>query len=92
MGFDDRVIRYATSGDVHLAYMLLGDGPVDLVWASPGASNLENFSERIPWRDLARRFGEFSRVIAFDPRGAGLSDPVCAAGVAHPGRADGRRP
>ncbi|HEV3233769.1 MAG TPA: adenylate/guanylate cyclase domain-containing protein [Candidatus Dormibacteraeota bacterium] len=76
MGFDDRVIRYAASGDVQLAYMVQGNAPIDLIWASPGASNLESSDWASPWRDLADRFSAFSRFITFDARGAGLSDPL----------------
>jgi class 3 adenylate cyclase len=74
MRFDDRVIQYAASGDAHLAYMVLGNGPVDLVWYSPGVSNVEFWD--LPFvRELAERLSSFSRLITFDQRGAGLSDP-----------------
>jgi class 3 adenylate cyclase len=72
---DDRVIHYAPSGDAHLAYMVVGEGPVDLVWSSPGISNVEMWD--MPFLvELVERLSSFSRFITFDPRGAGLSDPV----------------
>jgi pimeloyl-ACP methyl ester carboxylesterase len=73
-------VRYARSGDVSIAYAVLGDGPFDLVW-TPGALSHLDFV----WEDevRARFFGAlatFSRLILFDKRGTGLSDRV--AGVA----------
>jgi class 3 adenylate cyclase len=66
--------RYARSGDVHIAYQVLGDGPIDLVHVPPFISNLE-----LQWRDpdqarYFRRLASFSRLIMFDKRGTGLSD------------------
>ena len=68
--------RYAKSGDVHIAYQVLGSGPVDLVLVPGWVSNIECF-----WADPANaRFLEtlasFSRLILFDKRGTGLSDRV----------------
>jgi class 3 adenylate cyclase/pimeloyl-ACP methyl ester carboxylesterase len=69
-------VRYARSGDVNIAYQVLGDGPVDLVLAPGFISNLD-----FEWTDpgLAQfRFSlaSFSRLILFDKRGTGLSDGV----------------
>ncbi|MDQ3645956.1 MAG: alpha/beta hydrolase, partial [Actinomycetota bacterium] len=75
MTLEDRVIQYAPSGDAHLAYMVVGDGPVDLVWSSPGISNVE-FWDLPVLREMLERMSSFSRLITFDQRGAGLSDPV----------------
>lgn len=66
--------RYARSGDVSIAYQVLGEGPLDLLYAPGAASNVE-YSWQIPaiavwWRRLAT----FSRLIVFDKRGTGLSD------------------
>jgi class 3 adenylate cyclase len=68
--------HYAKSGDVHIAYQVLGDGPVDLVLIHGWISHLE-----YQWEDpaLARflnRLASFSRLIVFDKRGTGLSDRV----------------
>jgi len=66
--------RYAKSGDVHIAYQVFGDGPVDLVMIPGFISNVEMPWE---WPELGRffeRLGSFARVITFDKRGTGLSD------------------
>ena len=70
--------RYAKSGSVHIAYQVFGSGPNDLVFVPGFISHLENYWEH---PDLARwllRLGSFARVIMFDKRGTGLSDPVTA--------------
>src|SRR5271156_2967257 len=72
------VTRYAKSGDVHIAYQVFGRGPIDLVFVPGFISHIENYWEH---PDLARwllRLAAFSRVIMFDKRGTGLSDPVAA--------------
>ncbi|MGH2829927.1 MAG: alpha/beta fold hydrolase, partial [Actinomycetota bacterium] len=75
MSWEDRVVRYAASGANHLAYMVVGEGPIDLVWASPGISNVE-FWDAPLMRDVGESLSSFSRFITFDQRGAGLSDPL----------------
>ena len=70
------VTRYAKSGDVHIAYQVFGSGTTDLVFVPGFISHLENYWDH---PDLARwllRLGRFTRVIMFDKRGTGLSDPV----------------
>jgi class 3 adenylate cyclase/alpha-beta hydrolase superfamily lysophospholipase len=70
------VTRYAKSGDVHIAYQVFGSGPIDLVFVPGFISHVENYWDH---PDLARwllRLGSFARVITFDKRGTGLSDPV----------------
>jgi len=72
--------RYAKSGDVSIAYQVVGDGPIDLVLVPGFVSHLD-----IDWDDPAharflRRLASFSRLIRFDKRGTGLSDRM--AGVA----------
>ena len=68
--------RYTKSGDVHIAYQVYGDGPEDIVLVPGWISNVDVFwDEPVAARffeDLAR----FSRLILFDKRGTGLSDPV----------------
>jgi class 3 adenylate cyclase len=67
-------VRYARSEDVHIAYQVVGDGPIDLVY-SPGIwSNLEIMWEWPAWADYLDRLASFSRLILFDMRGVGLSD------------------
>jgi len=72
--------RYAKSGDVHIAYQVLGDGPLNLVIVPGWISHLD-----LDWDDhrkapFLERLARFSRLIRFDKRGTGLSDP--ASGVA----------
>jgi pimeloyl-ACP methyl ester carboxylesterase len=67
-------IRYAKSGDVHIAYQVFGNGPVDLVMIPGFISNIEHYWD---WPDAARslnHLGSRARVILFDKRGTGLSD------------------
>ena len=68
--------RYAKSGDAHIAYQVFGEGDVDLVFVPGFVSNIEHYWEmpRVP--DLLERLGSFARVVMFDKRGTGLSDPV----------------
>jgi pimeloyl-ACP methyl ester carboxylesterase/class 3 adenylate cyclase len=68
--------RYARSGDVSIAFQVFGAGPVDLVWIPGFVSNLDLTWQYPPMARFARRLGTFSRVIAFDKRGTGLSDRV----------------
>jgi class 3 adenylate cyclase len=70
-------VRYAkTPEGVHIAYQVVGDGPMDLVWPGPGFSNVE-YIWRIPgFARFLRRLGEIARLIIFDPRGMGLSDRI----------------
>src|SRR5712691_580721 len=67
-------IRYAKSGDVHIAYHVLGDGPNDLVVVMGAASNVAYSWREEYIRSFHERLSSFSRVIRFDRRGTGLSD------------------
>ena len=70
--------RYALSGDAHIAYQVFGEGEIDLVFVPGFVSNIEHYWEmpRVP--ELLERLGSFARVVLFDKRGTGLSDPVAA--------------
>jgi class 3 adenylate cyclase len=73
------VARYAKSGDLHIAYIVEGDGPIDLMWIPPWISQVEYlWSERSLAR-VMRRITSFARLITFDRRGSGLSDPFWGA-------------
>jgi class 3 adenylate cyclase len=73
------VARYVKSGDLHIAYTVQGDGPTDLVWIPPWISQVEYlWAEPSLERVMARLTG-FARVITFDRRGSGLSDPLFGA-------------
>ena len=69
-------IRYARSGDLHIAYRTLGTGPIDLVVVSQWFSNVEMERDVPPLARFDDRLASFGRVILFDKRGVGLSDPV----------------
>lgn len=68
--------RYARSGDVNIAYQVVGDGPVDLVFVMGWVSHLEYFWREPSFARFLRRLASFSRLILFDKRGTGLSDRV----------------
>lgn len=79
MADDVPPVHYARSGDLPLAYQVLGDGPFDLVWVPGLVGHLE-----VEWEDprsarLYRRLAAFSRLIRFDKRGTGLSERVVGA-------------
>jgi pimeloyl-ACP methyl ester carboxylesterase len=71
--------RYAKSGDVSIAYQVLGKGNLDLVYVPGFVSNLDRYWENPIWVDFFSRITGFSRLILFDKRGTGLSDRI--AGV-----------
>jgi pimeloyl-ACP methyl ester carboxylesterase len=68
--------RYAKSGDVSIAYQLVGDGPIDLVLVQGFATHLDMQWEAPPMARFFQRLASFSRLVLFDKRGTGLSDPV----------------
>lgn len=70
----EREIRYAVNGGVHIAYTVVGDGPIDLVYAPGIWSNLDIMWEEPRWARFLDRLASFSRLIVFDMRGVGLSD------------------
>ena len=71
--------RYAKSGDASIAYQVVGNGPIDLVLVLGFATHLELQWESPPLARFFERLGAFSRLIIFDKRGSGLSDPVTEA-------------
>lgn len=71
-------IRYARSGDVHVAYQIVGDGPIDIVFVEGAFTNRHVMWEEPSYRRFVERLGSFARVILFDKRGMGLSDRVQA--------------
>ena len=68
--------KYAKSGDASIAYQVVGDGPIDLVLVLGFATHLELQWEAPPFARFFERISSFSRLIIFDKRGTGLSDPV----------------
>jgi class 3 adenylate cyclase/pimeloyl-ACP methyl ester carboxylesterase len=71
--------RYARSGDVQIAYQVLGDGPIDLIWVAGYVTHLDVYWEDPEYRRFCGRLASFSRLILFDKRGMGLSDRVRVA-------------
>jgi pimeloyl-ACP methyl ester carboxylesterase len=72
-------IQYAKSGDISIAYQIVGDGPIDLVLVLGFTTHLEIQWEMPPFRRFCEGLAGFSRLIVFDKRGTGLSDPVSDA-------------
>jgi class 3 adenylate cyclase len=66
--------RYAKSGDVHIAYQVVGNGPVDLVFIPGLFTHVEHQWDEPSFARFLDRLASFSRLIVFDARGAGLSD------------------
>ena len=69
-----REVQYARSGDVNIAYQVVGDGPIDLVLVAGFVSHLEVDWEEPRTEHFLERLASFSRLIRFDKRGTGLSD------------------
>ena len=68
--------RYARSGDVNIAYQVVGDGPVDILFVPGVISHLELVYELPGCITFAARVRRFARIISLDKRGQGLSDRV----------------
>lgn len=68
--------RYAKSGGVSIAYQVLGDGPLDVVFIPGFVSNVEFYWELPSTTRIFERLASFARVILWDKRGTGMSDPV----------------
>jgi len=73
--------EYAKSGDVHVAYQVLGEGPPELVFVPGFVSHVEHFWEDPSLARFLRRLASFSRLAFFDKRGTGLSDRVSDVAV-----------
>ena len=68
--------RFALSGDVNIAYQVIGDGALDLVFVMGWISNIDEFWTEPSFARFLERLAKFSRLIVFDKRGTGLSDRV----------------
>jgi pimeloyl-ACP methyl ester carboxylesterase len=71
--------RYARSGDVSVAYQVVGSGPADVVFVPGFISHVELAWEDSLWAPHYERLASFGRLMLFDKRGTGLSDPVPGA-------------
>jgi pimeloyl-ACP methyl ester carboxylesterase len=76
--FDPPPTKYAKSGDLHIAYQVVGEGPRDLVFVPGWVSNVELVWEEPHQAAFLQRLASFARLILFDKRGTGSSDPVPA--------------
>ena len=74
-------IRYAQRGDIHVAYQVLGEGEIDLVFVSEWFFHLEGRPDIPSPTRFFRRLSSFSRFITFDKYGIGLSDPAPAGSL-----------
>ena len=73
------ITRYAMSGDISVAYQVMGDGPIDII-AIPGIISHVEFLHEMPgYTAFLQRLSKFARVITFDKRGQGLSDKMSGA-------------
>jgi len=70
------VTEYAKVGKDRIAYQVIGDGPIDLVYTVGWFNSLDAFWEYPDSAHFLRRLAGFSRLIGFDPRGSGASDPL----------------
>jgi pimeloyl-ACP methyl ester carboxylesterase len=67
-------VRYAKSGEVSIAYSVVGDGPFDVVFVNGWVFSALEHAWEGPSADLFRRLASFSRLILFDKQGTRLSD------------------
>ena len=77
----DPETQYTKSEGGHVAYQVLGEGPRDLVFVPNWGSNVDAMWEEPSLARFLRRLATFSRVICFDKRGCGVSDPVPLAAL-----------
>jgi pimeloyl-ACP methyl ester carboxylesterase len=73
---DRPTTRYARSGELNIAYQVVGRRPFDLIWVPGWVSNIEESWEVPEYAHFLHRLASFSRLILFDKRGTGLSDRV----------------
>ena len=71
--------RYALSGDVNIAFQVMGDGPIDIILVPGVVSHVEFLHEIPEYTGFLRRLATFARVVTFDKRGQGLSDGISGA-------------
>jgi class 3 adenylate cyclase/pimeloyl-ACP methyl ester carboxylesterase len=69
-------VQYARLGDAHIAYQVVGSGELDLVYVGEFWHSIEAQWDEPRFEAFLRRLASFSRLICFDQRGTGLSDPV----------------
>ena len=80
-------VSYARSGPLSIAYQVVGDGPRDVVFVRGGLDDMLSSWERPEFHALFEELTSFARVLLFDTRGSGLSDPA-VGGLALDARMD----
>jgi class 3 adenylate cyclase len=70
---------YADAGGVSIAYQVVGDGPIDVVYVPPAVNQVEHLWAEPRVARFLERIARFGRLILFDRRGTGLSDPIAGA-------------
>ena len=73
---DNPVTKYVKTGAGYIAYQAFGDGPLDILFLTGWSTNLEVMWEEPTLSYFLNRLASIGRVICFDKRGTGLSDPV----------------
>ena len=73
--------RYVKSGDLHIAYQVLGAGPIDVALVEQWFGQMDGQWEVPPLARFLERLAAFSRLVLFDKRGTGLSDPVAVSAL-----------
>lgn len=73
--------RYARSGDFNIAYQVIGEGALDLVYVPGWVSNVDAMWDEPSYARFLSRLASFARLIVFDKRGTGLSDSVPLANL-----------
>ena len=71
--------RYAQSGDVSIAYQVMGSGPIDMIMVPGLFTHVEFMHEMSGYTAFLRRLSSYARVTTFDKRGQGLSDRISGA-------------
>ena len=82
--------QYAQSGELSIAYQVIGDGPRDVLFIPGFVSNVELIWDRPVWAHLITRLAELGRFVFFDKRGTGLSDRTLGTGSAEDRMDDAR--
>ncbi|HLL93232.1 MAG TPA: alpha/beta hydrolase, partial [Solirubrobacteraceae bacterium] len=70
------ITRYARSGDASIAYQVVGEGPLDLLFLTGWVTQIEQLWEAPANRRFLERLTSFGRLILYDSRGTGLSERV----------------
>jgi class 3 adenylate cyclase/pimeloyl-ACP methyl ester carboxylesterase len=82
--------EYAQSGELSIAYQVVGDGPRDILFIPGFVSNVELIWDRPVWAHLITRLSELGRFVFFDKRGTGCSDRTLGTGSAEDRMDDAR--